>query len=615
MKKIFYILCLIIYSLQWGSAQICDGNFGENIFTEGDFGSGVANILLPDPQIAPGYIYQSNPPPNDGYYSITNNTTNWGSFATNNWSNIQDNSNDPNGYMMIVNCDFNPGLFYQQAIDGLCENTLYVFSVDVYNLSGGIRPNVSFLLNGVDQFDTGDVPQNEAWNNYGFTFTTLPGQTNLTLALRNNAPGGIGNDIALDNISFRACGPLAQILPQTVENICEDGNPINLEATIDGDQYPEPAIQWQQSFDEGLTWENIPGATDLSYPFTNLTGGVYYYRYLLANGMVNISNPFCRVNSNVKIVNVIPKFYSIIDTLCTGLSFTLNNRDYAQTGIYIDSLTTYLGCDSIVTLDLTIVPDTEIELMHESTNPSCDYLIDGSIVIDTILNGVGPFTIEINEEINANGDIYGLPNGDYNYTIMDRYGCSLDSTITLETPFPFEIDLGEDLQVELGEIIEINPAYSLPAYNFIWQTEEIINCELDCENLTWSPSQSTNLTLTANSLETDCIASDEIYIQVLEVRKVYIPNAFSPNFDGINDRFTIFASEPNVQGIEQLIIYDRWGQKVFEQQNFPPNDISAGWDGTYKRKDIAEGVYVFFAEIRFIDDKVILYEGDITLMR
>jgi len=102
-------------------AQACDGNLGENIFEEGDFGSGANNILLPDPMIAPGYAYNASPPPVDGLYVITNNTGAWsGLFTT--WLNIRDNSSDPNGYMMVVNASFEPGSFYEQQVDGLCEN-------------------------------------------------------------------------------------------------------------------------------------------------------------------------------------------------------------------------------------------------------------------------------------------------------------------------------------------------------------------------------------------------------------------------------------------------------------------------------------------------------------
>jgi len=239
--------------------QICEGNLGENIFTQGDFGKGTANILQLNPQIAPGYSYTTEPPPNDGEYMITNDIKQWSSNFV--WMEIEDNSPDPDGYMMVVNANFNPGLFYRQEVDGLCENTLYVFSADVYNLkpngSDRTRPNISFLIDGNIVYESGDVPENERWNTYGFTFTTTAGQTAVTLSLQNNAPGGSGNDLALDNISFRPCGPEALILPAEVANICEDGSPITLEATILGDQYDNPNIQWQQSFDAGRVGQTL----------------------------------------------------------------------------------------------------------------------------------------------------------------------------------------------------------------------------------------------------------------------------------------------------------------------------------------------------------------------
>ena len=75
--------------------NFCNGTLGENIFNDGDFGSGPANILPSDMNgYAPSYTYQANPPPNDGSYTITNNTTTWGSFAATAWINIGDNSTE-----------------------------------------------------------------------------------------------------------------------------------------------------------------------------------------------------------------------------------------------------------------------------------------------------------------------------------------------------------------------------------------------------------------------------------------------------------------------------------------------------------------------------------------
>ena len=111
LRRIIACLIAVICFTVGSVAQICEGNLGENIFTDGDFGSGTDNILAVNPMIAPGYFYQTVPPPNDGSYTITNNTTEWGSFAAIAWANIGDNSDDSNGYMMVVNADYDPGLF------------------------------------------------------------------------------------------------------------------------------------------------------------------------------------------------------------------------------------------------------------------------------------------------------------------------------------------------------------------------------------------------------------------------------------------------------------------------------------------------------------------------
>ena len=613
----FMLILILLGGTVQAFAQICDGNVGENIFTEGDFGSGLANIPWADPQIAPGYIYTTQPPPNDGYYTITNNIAFWPSAFG--WVEIGDNSNDLLGYMLVVNASYTPGLFYEQEVEGLCENTLYLFSADIFNLihagSNLIKPNVSFLIDGNVVYNTGEIPENQQWNTYGFTFSTEPGQTSVTLALRNNAPGGIGNDLALDNITFRPCGPEALILPDEIANICEDGSPIDLEATIVGNQYDTPVLQWQQSFDEGLTWMDIPGATNTTYTHTDLSSGYYYYRYLLANGSSNLLNPYCRVVSNVKIVYVVPKFYTIVDTLCEGLSFSFGNHLYSDTGVYVDSLLTYIGCDSIVTLDLTFIPDEGIDAVFGLTSPGCPGFQDGSISLDTILHGTEPYSIFINDVSHVNGSLSQLPSGDYSYLIEDRYGCRFEAVISLQDPPAFLLDLGPDWRLDLGESVTLHPFFSEPAGNFQWQPTGLINCDPNCETASWTPTDSTFLSLTATATATGCMASDTIYVEVDPVRKVYIPNTFSPNFDGINDHFTIYGAVPNVQEVEELVIFDRWGELVFERKNFLPNQPETGWDGTFRGKPLPEGGYPYFAKIRFLDREVILYKGGIILIK
>ncbi|MCP3932374.1 MAG: gliding motility-associated C-terminal domain-containing protein [Bacteroidetes bacterium] len=614
-----FLLWLVAPILLHGQ-QICEGNLGENIFTSGDFGSGSATILAQDPGIAPGYNYTTSPPPSDGWYTITNNMGNWSNIYGS-WLGVSDNSSDPHGYMMVVNASYTPGLFYEQIVDGLCENTLYVFSADVINViktgtANHIKPEVSFLIDDEVKYSSGQIPQDQSWKTFGFTFTTAPNVTSVKLSLRNNAPGGIGNDLALDNITFRPCGPEALILPETIANICEDGAPKVLEATVLGDQYDTPAFQWQQSFDEGLTWSDIPGANSATYTHSILSSGYYYYRYLLANGSSNLQNSKCRVNSNVKIVFVVPKFYTVIDTICEGLNYMAGNSLYDKTGVYVDTLLSSIGCDSIVTLDLTIIADTEIDANISISPPSCYNYSDAIISIDTILGGGSPLVLTLDETV---PDYYqsftDLEAGLYSLYISDRFGCDYQEEVSIQNPAVFEIDLGPDIIIDLGEYVELEPQTNYPIGSLSWYASDSTNCPLNnCYNSEWQPFNSTLVQLQANS-EKGCIAYDTIQIEVEKNRKIFIPNAISANSDNINDHFTLYADQSSVQFIKKMQIFNRWGSLLYEKQDFAPNQPTQGWNGKYLGKIMGEGVYTYYIEVLFLDNVIIPFMGTVTILK
>ena len=101
---------------------------------------------------------------------------------------------------------------------------------------------------------------------------------------------------------------------------------------------------------------------------------------------------------------------------------------------------------------------------------------------------------------------------------------------------------------------------------------------------------------------------------VRKIRPIYVPNAFSPNNDGTNDQFLIYAGK-QVANIRSFLVFNRWGETVYEYYNFQPNDPLFGWDGKHRGKEMDPAVFTWFAEIEFVDGKVELYEGDVTLMR
>lgn len=165
---------------------------------------------------------------------------------------------------------------------------------------------------------------------------------------------------------MRATSPYT---PEKTENICEDGNPITLNATIEGSQYPNPAIQWQISQNGQNDWTNV--GQNVSFRHTNLKAGYYYYRYLLAATPQNLVNSKCRIISNTKVIFVQPKFYNYADTICDGMVYTFGKKTYTRTGIYVDSLQSSIGCDSIITLRLEVIPDNKIMIDRTVTSPSC----------------------------------------------------------------------------------------------------------------------------------------------------------------------------------------------------------------------------------------------------
>ena len=616
MKKLYcflILLCCTEFSL---IGQICSGNLGENIFLEGDFGSGVDLVLQTDPGIAPGYQYITNPPPADGQYLITNNVGKWTNKYD--WLGPSDNSPDPNGYMMVINASFNPGLFYEKTVDGLCENTLYEFSVDVFNMipagKNYIKPNVSFLIDNNEYYTTGAVPENGKWNTYGFVFTTGNNQTQVTLSLKNNAPGGIGNDLALDNITFRPCGPEAFILPDEIANICEDGSTIDLEATVFGEQYDNPSFQWQESFDGGQTWVNILGANNMVYKHTKFASGYYYYRYLLANDPDNLLNSKCRVVSNVKIVHVVPKFYQHADTICQGLTYEVNGVEVNTSGAYVDSLISSIGCDSIVTLELLFIQDKNINPVLEIQDPSCENISDGSISVASISNGYEPYQVFLDGNLILS-EAFDLPGKVYFLTILDKFQCSYEIEINLESPNPFSVDLGEDIELQLGDAIIVEPTCSEEPILVEWSPSGLMNCDPYCSALEFVPTGDMTLYVTAYS-GVNCSDKDSINIRVEKVRKIYFPNVFTPNNDALNDRFFISGVDSNIKLIEEFSIYSRWGEQVYSAKNVLPNDSASGWDGLNRQgRRLSAGVYSYYAIVQFIDNESIIYKGTVTLIR
>ncbi|SFG89923.1 gliding motility-associated C-terminal domain-containing protein [Pedobacter insulae] len=294
-------------------AQVCEGDLGAPIATAGtDFGSGTTTFGNPLGS-STNYNFVRGTP-EDGSYTIVKSTAN----LNNGWhQNIINHTNDPNGYMMVVNASYTPGIFYQTTVTGLCPNVTYEFAAWVINIlnKSGNNPSIKFTIqnNGqtIDEFSTGDIPRHAVtkWEQYGKTFKTPPNVGIITLIMTNENPGGDGNDLALDDITFRACGPkISPVIVNTSSsdiNICEGkSETINLAAVV-SQVYADPAYQWQ--INTGSGWSDLTSidaqTTRLTIKYTNAKAGIYAYQLLVAEN-ANIASPNCRIASSPLTVRV-----------------------------------------------------------------------------------------------------------------------------------------------------------------------------------------------------------------------------------------------------------------------------------------------------------------------
>jgi len=606
---------VIVLHVDTEAQDLCTGNLGENVFADGDFGSGSDQILLEDPEIATGFIYERNPPPFDGEYTITNNSDWPNKYGT--WLGIGDNSSDPDGYMMVVNADFTPGTFFEQVVSGLCENTTYVFSADIINMiQRGVTdhsdPDVSFLLNDEVFFNTGLISKSEEWNTYGFTFTAGVGETDLVLTLRNNAPGGRGNDLALDNISFRACGPDASIVaPSSRIVLCPDSAPIDLATDVSDTDFS--FVQWQRSLDQGNTWNDIAGANDQLFSHEAFDIGQYSYRYYAAQSSTNLSNTLCRIVSDTTVVEILPIEFSVIDTICEGAVFDLGPRQISETGVYTAQLVGRMGCDSIVTLDLTVINDRELELVTDVAGPACFGFSDGRITVTDVVNGIPPFIYIFGGDTIGSREYNDLPAGDYTIAVVDRFMCADDLVVSIEAPDELFVDLGDDIDVLLGEAVTLVPRVSEQLSSFIWNPlPDDPSCP-GCREPSFTPFDNIQLQLSVTNAD-GCEATDDISVRVDKDYSVYIPNGFSPNADGTNETFTMYAREGLIEEVEDFMILDRWGNILYETQDLQINDPTSGWDGRYGDQRVSSGPYTYSARIRFIDQRVETLSGAIMII-
>lgn len=272
------------------------------------------------------------------------------------------------------------------------------------------------------------------------------------------------------------------------------------------------------------------------------------------------------------------------------------------------------GCDS---LHVTKYHYSDLTMKVNVGGESCAGWKDGRIV-GQVTGGTPPIYYQVNGGTwQISSEFTGLMPGVYSLVVRDDQGCTRSvHGVTVDAGLSIEFDAGPDREVALGDIIQLDAPSPLAPYNLQWFAEDPLSCP-QCLKTNLGPISKDQNVMLRVWTTAGCEAEDGLRVilkQIVTRPVVYIPNSFSPNYDGINDVFSIYGNE-FVAAVNLLQIFDRWGNALFSIADLPINEPGIGWDGTYREKPMDPGVYVYTAEVRMTDGSIRLYKGDIILIR
>ena len=282
------------------------------------------------------------------------------------------------------------------------------------------------------------------------------------------------------------------------------------------------------------------------------------------------------------------------------------------TGSYAVTVLSNDGCEGEALVEV-LASGLQAEAAVE--HPRCHYNLSGIISFDSVSGGVEPYTYSIDggNYFTTESEFPNLSPGEYQVMVEDHFGCYWEEVVEIITPEEIQVETGRDESLRLGESAFIMASTNLTEPDSIlWSPPIGLDCTTCLETMA-SPQKTTTYRVVVID-EFGCSAESSVTIRVRPQYEVYVPNAFSPNGDGVNDSFTVFSGD-NVVGIRRLAVFERWGGQVFSAENILPNNLSEGWKGKWRGQSAPEGIYIWMAEIEFLDGKITLMEGEVSLTR
>jgi len=277
-------------------------------------------------------------------------------------------------------------------------------------------------------------------------------------------------------------------------------------------------------------------------------------------------------------------------------TYTLPNATGLTAGNYTISVTDAAGQQQ--QLQVTLDEPPLLTDNSSSVNISCFGEIDGSVSL-AATGGVPPYIYSAGPQID------NMPAGTYNYTITDDNSCQLAVAITIQEPPSINITGTDYFSIFCGESVtmDVNVTGGTGILGYSWDFSNLLDCPT-CEDPVATPDKSTVFTLTT----TDDRGCTETFSVLVEADcNVFIPNTFTPNADGQNEEFRVYAG--GVRYFE-MRIFNRWGHEIFTSQ-----DVDKGWTGKFHDNDAPQGVYVYDIYLVMPNGEERNVKGHVNLIR
>ncbi|MEP6747256.1 MAG: PKD domain-containing protein [Bacteroidota bacterium] len=412
----------------------------------------------------------------------------------------------------------------------------------------------------------------------------------------------------------------AAVLRTDTSDVCIGGK-ANLSASLSNAQ----TYLWD--FGDG----NLSAFTDSNMAHIYNTAGVYKPAIIVTD--VNGCSTLTPLSVNINVhPNPVINFSPAQPVVCKGGSLQinasggsvyewtpssgLNNSAIASpiaspdvNTVYTVSVKDNIGCTNKAVLNVTVAQPFTLKAPPDAAicyGKSIQLPVTGASSYNWINNTTGLSNTQ-------SADPVALPLTTTSYTVRgtDQYNCFTDTAQVTVKVFPLPVVIaGPDQEVQLATPVQLTAQTDNDIIKWHWSPSNYLNCP-DCSSPVSTPLAQTAYTVSVTN-KNGCVASDTIVIKVqCEESTVRIPNAFTPNNDGNNDVFMI----KGISIIKHLVIFGRWGEKVFERSNFIAGDRSSCWDGTYKGNPSTAGSYVYYAEMQCPSGGEFMLKGSVVLIR